>query len=56
MRLLFLATVTLAAWLTRDFGTRTALLVCAAVVALAGALAMAWGVRDPELMRADPAR
>ncbi len=56
MRLLFLATVTLAAWLTRGFGTRTTLLVCAGVVALAGALSMAWGMRDPGLMRAERVR
>ncbi|HEY2954281.1 MAG TPA: MFS transporter [Candidatus Eisenbacteria bacterium] len=56
MRLLFLVTVTLAAWLTRAYGTRGALLACAGIVALAGALAMAWGARDPDLMRAVPAR
>jgi hypothetical protein len=56
MRLLFLATVTLAAWLTRDFGTRVALLTCAGAVALAGALSMAWGMRDPGLMRAESKR
>lgn len=53
MRLLFLLTVTLAASLTRGFGTRTAIMVCAGVVAVAGALCMGWGIRDPELMRPD---
>ena len=51
MRLLFLVTVTLAAWLTRGFGTRLALLVSAGIVAAAGLLSMAWGVIDPALMR-----
>jgi len=53
MRLLFLVTVTLAAWLTRSFGTRLALLVSAGIVAAAGLLSMAWGVIDPALMRRD---
>jgi MFS family permease len=51
MRLLFLLTVTLAAWLTRSFGTRAALLTSSCIVAAAGLLAMAWGVLDPPLMR-----
>ena len=55
MRLLFLLTVTLAAWITRGYGTRLALLAAAAVVAIAGALCMAWGARDPSLMRAEKA-
>ncbi len=56
MRLLFLVSVSLAAWLTRGFGTRVTLLVCAAGVALAGVVAAAWGRRDPELMRSDQGR
>jgi sugar phosphate permease len=56
MRLLFLLTVTLAAWLTRGFGTRTAIMVCAGIVAVAGGLCMGWGMRDPELMRPDRPR
>jgi MFS family permease len=55
MRLLFLLTVTLAAWLTRSFGTRTALLASAAIVAGAGLMAMAWGALDPALMRREQA-
>jgi hypothetical protein len=51
MRLLFLLTVTLAAWLTRGFGTRVALLTSAGIVAAAGVLCLAWGARDPGLMR-----
>ncbi|TMQ49991.1 MAG: MFS transporter [Candidatus Eisenbacteria bacterium] len=51
MRLLFLLTATVAAWLTRGFGTRVALLASACIVAVAGALAMAWGMLDPALMR-----
>ena len=51
MRLLFLLTVTLAAWLTRGFGTRVALFTSAAIVAAAGLLSMAWGALDPTLMR-----
>ena len=56
MRLLFLLTVTLAAWMTKGFGTRGALLAAAGIVAAAGALSMAWGARSPELMRAEPSR
>jgi MFS family permease len=55
MRLLSLAGVTFAAWVTRSWGTQAALTVSAAVVGLTGALALAWGRRDPSLMRADPA-
>ena len=51
MRLLFLVTVTLAAWFTRGYGTRLALFVAAGVVALAGLMCLAWGARDPALMR-----
>jgi MFS family permease len=51
MRLLFLLTVTLAAWITRGFGTRAALLTSCGIVAAAGAMAMAWGALDPSLMR-----
>ena len=53
MRLLFLVSVTVAAWLTRSFGTRATLLVCAGAVALAGVLAFTWARRDPELMKVD---
>lgn len=56
MRLLFLVSVSAAAWLTRGFGTRVTLLVCAVVVALAGLIAAMWGRRDPELMRTDSSR
>jgi len=47
----FLVGVTLAGVTTRAFGTRSALLLCAALVGLAGAAALAFGRRDPELMR-----
>lgn len=53
MRLLFLLTVTLAAWLTRGYGTRAALLTSAAIVAAAGVMSMAWGALDPGLMRSE---
>jgi MFS family permease len=56
MRLLFLFTVTLAAWVTRGFGTRLALLVSAGIVAAAAVLSLAWGVIDPRLMRGEKAR
>jgi MFS family permease len=59
MRLLFLLTVTLAAWLTRSFGTRVALFASAGIVAAAGVMSMAWGAFDPALMhskKASPAR
>jgi MFS family permease len=55
MRLLFLLAVTIASPVTRAFGTRAALLLCAALMALAGALALLWGRRHPELMRLGPA-
>ena len=55
MRLLFLLTVTLAAWITRGFGTRAALLTSCGIVAAAGVMAMAWGVLDPSLMRREKA-
>jgi MFS family permease len=51
MRLLFLIAVTIAGWITRAFGTGVALLWCAALIAVAGVLALAWGHHDPELMR-----
>ena len=35
--------VSLAGWITRSFGTRNALLVCAGFVAAAGVLALIWG-------------
>jgi len=54
MRLVFLIGVSLAGVATRAFGTRFALLVCAVLVAGAGAVALAWGRRDPELMRCGP--
>ncbi len=54
MRLVFLIGVSLAGVATRAFGTRFALLVCALLVAGAGAVALAWGRRDPELMRCGP--
>lgn len=51
MRLVFLVGVTLAGVTTRAFGTRSALLLCAVLVGLAGVAALAFGRRDPELMR-----
>ena len=51
MRLAFLISVTLAAPLTRIAGTQAALTFAAALVAAAGALSIAWGQRDPALMR-----
>ena len=54
MRLVFLIGVSLAGVATRAFGTRFALLVCAVLVAGAGAVALAWGRRDPGLMRCGP--
>ncbi|MEO5617894.1 MAG: MFS transporter [Candidatus Eisenbacteria bacterium] len=51
MRLALLVSGLAAAWLAAAFGTRPTLLVCAALVALVGALALAWGRRDPVLMR-----
>jgi MFS family permease len=45
MRLVFLVGVSLAGWITRSFGTRPALLACAALVAVAGVLAVSWGPR-----------
>ena len=56
MRLLFLLTVTLAAWLTRGFGTRVALFASAGIVAAAGVMSMAWGALDPGLMRSEKRR
>jgi len=50
MRLLFLIAVSVAGWMTRAVGVVPALLVCAAVVAGAGALAFLWGRRVPELL------
>jgi MFS family permease len=51
MRLLFLLSVTIAAWVTRGYGTRAALLTSAVIVAAAGMMSMAWGALDPGLMR-----
>ena len=53
MRLLFLIGVTTAGWITRAFGTKPALLLCAALVAMTGLLTLAWGRRNPALMRPD---
>jgi MFS family permease len=53
MRLLFLIGVTTAGWITRAFGTEPALLLCAALVAAAGLLTLAWGRRNPRLMLPD---
>jgi predicted MFS family arabinose efflux permease len=54
MRLVLLAGSTVAAWVTRAWGTQSAILASAVVVGAAGLLALAWGRRDPELMRGDP--
>ncbi len=51
MRLVFLGGVSAAGWITRAIGVQPALLMCAAVVAGAGALSFAWGRRVPALMR-----
>ncbi|HTM56904.1 MAG TPA: MFS transporter [Candidatus Udaeobacter sp.] len=51
MRLLFLFAVSIAGWITRAFGTEPALILCAGLIAVAGVLAIAWGRRDPGLMR-----
>ncbi len=51
MRLLLLVGSTVAAWVTRSWGTSSAILTCAVVVGVAGALALAWGRRHPELMQ-----
>lgn len=53
MRLLFLASVTVAAPLSRAFGTQTTLIVCAGLVAAAGLVSFAWGRHDPALMKPD---
>ena len=50
MRLLFLIAVSLSGWVTRAFGTEPALLLCSALVGLAGVMSLAWGRRDPGLM------
>lgn len=52
MRLVFLASVTVAAWVTRFFGTEAALLVSAVLVALAGALTILGGRRESGRMEA----
>ena len=51
MRLVFLVGVSVAGWMTRAIGVQPTLLMCAVVVAGAGALSFAWGWRVPELMR-----
>jgi predicted MFS family arabinose efflux permease len=51
MRLAFLASVSLAAPATRTLGVPATLLLCAAIVALAGGVALAWGRSDPRLMQ-----
>jgi len=50
MRLLFLISVTIAGTVTRSFGTEPALLLCAAIIAVAGVISIGWGRRDPALM------
>ena len=54
MRLVFLVGVTAAGWITRGIGVTPALVLCAAVVAGAGALSFVWGRRVPALMRTGP--
>ncbi len=51
MRLVFLVGVTLSAAITRLFGDSTALVVCAVLVSMAGALSFAWARRVPPLAR-----
>lgn len=51
MRLVFMGAVSIATGLTTTYGTRTALIVSAGLLALAGAVALAWGKRDPLLWR-----
>ncbi len=53
MRLLLLVGSTLAAAMTRTWGTSSAILASAVVVGMAGLLALTWGRRHPELMHAD---
>jgi MFS family permease len=43
MRLVFLIGVSVAGGVTRGFGTQAALLVAAAVIAVAGSIAVVWG-------------
>lgn len=54
MRLLVLLSTTAAGWATPRFGTAAILLVCAAVVTVAGGLAILWGRSQPELMQVEP--
>jgi MFS family permease len=51
MRLALLLSGLAAAWLAAAMGTKLTLLVCAALVALVGVMALAWGRRDPVLMK-----
>ncbi len=51
MRLALLLSGLAAAALVRSVGTRFTLLVCAGLIGLVGALALAWGRRAPELMQ-----
>lgn len=51
MRLVFMGAVSIATGLTTTYGTRTALVVSAGLLALAGAVALAWGKRDARLWR-----
>ena len=47
MRLLLLASTSLAAWTTPRIGAQATILVCATLIAGAGALALSWGRRIP---------
>jgi hypothetical protein len=49
MRLVFMGAVSLATGLTTTYGTRITLLICAGLLAAAGAGALAWGRRDAGL-------
>ena len=51
MRLVFVVGGSVAGAVTQLFGVQPALLICAAVVAGTGLLAIAWGRRVPALMR-----
>jgi MFS family permease len=51
MRLVFLVGVNVAAFVTRGRSEVAAILVCAGLLAVAGALSIGWGRRAPELMR-----
>ena len=53
LRLLFLVSVTIAAPVARNVGASAALLLCAVLIAGAGAFALLWGRREATLMRVE---